>query len=456
MTNADTPVAVGVDSWTERLNAEETRALQFRLMRHLCEWAEARSPFYRDHWRTARFSTSQLKSLDDVRRIPVVTKHDLLDDQNEAPPYGRRLAVPEDEIFKVFLTSGTTGIGQEVHGVTRSEWLAAGSAKEFLFRQAGLKGGESLALTLPLSMQTGGPDLYHGAERYGLRTLALSTYSTEQRVRLIERFDPHALQVTPAYAARLEDEVRQAGHDRWPGRLKALLVVGESFTDRWIQALEAFWGVKAFEYYGTSQATMGHATSCHLGVLDEGRRGMMHNLDPLSLCEVIDPETGIPVGDSDAGEVVQTPLFKFGSPVIRFKTDDKVIFRTAASCRCGLPWAGILAGEVSRYDDMIKAKGQNFWPAAVHDVIDRLLPSAEYRGRVFVDGTGRERVALRLEVEDDAVASEVERALRDRINVTFEIEKVRHGTLDRFEFKSRRWEDTRKVDREVIAYREKS
>jgi phenylacetate-CoA ligase len=305
-----------------------------------------------------------------------------------------------------------------------------------------------------LTMQIGGPYMVNAAEKYGLRVMALSSYTTPQKVALLERFDPHALLITPAYAMRLEDEARKAGHDRWGGRLKGVLIVGESYTDRWIHAVNEYWGAPTYEYYGTSQSGMGHTASCHLGILQDGKRGMMHNLEPYHLCEVIDPETGKEVGDGEVGEVVQTPLFKFASPVIRFRTDDRAIRRVAESCRCGSSWDGLLAGEISRYDDMIKAKGQNFWPSAVHEVIDAMFPGVEYRGRVFVDESGRERIELVVE-GDEAELTRLVTPLRDRTNLTMEIKGVAPGSLDRFEFKSRRWEDTRRHDREVIAYREK-
>ncbi len=192
---------------------------------------------------------------------------------------------------------------------------------------------------------------------------------------------------------------------------------------------------------------MGHTASCHLGILHNGQRGMMHNLEPYHLCEVVDPETGRPVGDGEVGEVIQTPLFKFASPVIRFKTDDRAVRRVAESCPCGSNWDGLLCGEISRYDDMIKAKGQNFWPSAVHEVIDGAFPGVEYRGRVFVDDTGRERITLVVEGEPAQVSTLIE-PIRLRTNLTMEVEAAAPGSLDRFEFKSRRWEDTRRHDRE--------
>lgn len=441
-------------AWQESLSRDELRSLQLRRLRTLCEWAENRSAFYKRHFMKAGFESSMLNSFDDIRRIPFVDKRIFLADQEEAPPYGARLTVPESEIHRAFLTSGTTGIGQEVHCFTRREWAQSAAAREWQFRQMGLKPGDAFAVTLPLTMQIGGAYLVNAAEKYGLRVMALSSYTTAQKVALLERFDPHAMVITPAYAARLEDEARMAGHGRWEGRLKGVLIVGESFTDRWIHAVNSYWGVPTYEYYGTSQSGMGHAASCHRGILRDGERGMMHNLDPYHLCEVIDPETGLEVAEGESGEVIQTPLFKFASPVIRFKTDDRAIRRLGTSCGCGLQWDGLMSGEITRFDDMIKAKGQNFWPSAVHEVIDAAFPGVEYRGRVFVDDTGRERIALKVEGTPEQVAS-LQSPIRSRTNLTMELEAVKPGSLDRFEFKSRRWEDTRKTDRDVIAYREK-
>jgi phenylacetate-CoA ligase len=438
----------------ERLDPDAMRAFQLTRLRQLCEWAEARSPFYREHWRAAGFTASQLDTLDDIRRIPYVTKRDFLRDQEAAPPYGARVTVPEHDLHRVFLTSGTTGIGQEVHGFTRSEWLTAGAGRAWQWRQAGLVAGDSLAITLPMAMQIGGPYLANAAEKYGLRVLALSGYTTAQKIGLLQRFDAHSIQLTPAYAARVEDEARKAGLDRWRGRMKALFVTGESYTDRWIEAVEAYWGVRVYEYYGTSQSGMGHAASCRLGAVHEGARGVLHNIEPYSICEVLDPGTGHEVGDYEQGEVVQTCLFKYASPVIRFRTDDRAVRRAAGACACGLRWPGLLAGELSRYDDMVKVKGQNLWPTSVHEVIDAHLPGAEYRVRVFVDDTGRERVAVQIEAGEDALGP-LGAAIRERTNVSMELTPVAAGSLDRFEFKSRRWEDTRRADRDVIAYREK-
>jgi phenylacetate-CoA ligase len=237
--------------------------------------------------------------------------------------------------------------------------------------------------------------------------------------------------------------------------VRGLFVSAESYTPRWAQAVTEYWGGPILEYYGTTQAGMGHAVSCERGaVTPDGEPGVLHNADPYVVNEVLGRDTGEPVGEGDEGEVVITSLFKYASPVVRFRTDDKAIKRLGASCPCPVTWDGVGAGQIGRYDDMMKIKGQNVWPSTFHSVIDGQLPGAEYRGRVLVDEDGRERVLIKVETADAGVAARLVAAIRATTNVTVELEAVPPGSLERFEFKSRRWEDSRKADREVIAYRE--
>jgi phenylacetate-CoA ligase len=428
--------------------------MQLERLRTLCLWCEASSPFYRDRWRRAGFDASQLHTIDDIRRIPPVTKTDFLDDQAEQPPFGRRLAVAEQTLARVYLSSGTTGIGQEVHCLDPVEWYACAAPLVWQAGRIGLDRGDGFAVTLPLGMQMGGPYLANAADQVGLRLYLLSAHATDERIRYLERFAPAALQVTPAYGARLQEAGRSAGFDRWPFPMKALFVSAEAYTPRWADAVQAYWGGRLLEYYGTTQAGMGHAVSCEQGATIDGGAGVLHNCDPCVICEVLGRDTGAPVEPGDEGEVVVTSLFKYSSPVVRFLTDDKAIRESGRRCPCPVTWDGLRAGDIGRYDDMMKIKGQNVWPAAFHAAIDEALPGAEYRGRVLVDPSGHERVIINVEAADATSLGPLAASLRAATNVSVELEAVPVGSLERFEFKSRRWEDTRKSDRDVIAYRE--
>lgn len=429
-------------------------ALQLNRLRTLCEWCEARSPFYRRHWAQAGFAADQLSTMDDLRRIPTITKADLLADQAQSPPFGDRLSVRPDSLARVYLSSGTSGVGQEVHALSPAEWAACSAPLAWQGERVGARPGEGFAVTLPMGMQMGGPYLANAADRLGLRLYLLSPHSTQERVGYLRRFSPTIVQFTPAYGARLQEECRAQGISTWPDPVRAIFVSAEAYTPRWAEAVGAFWRAPILEYYGTTQAGMGHAVSCEYGAVAADRGpGVLHNADPYVICEVLDRESGQPVADGDEGEIVVTSLFRYASPVVRFRTDDRGTRRSGASCPCDVTWDGLSAGGIGRYDDMMKIKGQNVWPSALHAVIDAALPGAEYRGVVRVDETGRERVQLRVEVADPTVLAAIAADIRATTGVAVELEPVPVDSLDRFEFKSRRWQDTRRADRDVIAYR---
>ena len=133
-------------------------------------------------------------------------------------------------------------------------------------------------------------------------------------------------------------------------------------------------------------------------------------------------------------------------------------------CDCGRPFAGVEAGTIARYDDMIKMKAMNVWPEAVDAIIFDHPEIEEYNGRVFTDERGREQVVASLEFRRDCTLSSAERIailrntshkLKERVGVTMDLEEVGYGTLPRFEFKVRRWTDERRKDRVVLRYTEK-
>jgi phenylacetate-CoA ligase len=142
-----------------------------------------------------------------------------------------------------------------------------------------------------------------------------------------------------------------------------------------------------------------------------------------------------------------------GSPVIRFATGDKARYLPAASCGCGRVWASLEAGTIGRYDDMLKIRGNNVWPATIDAVVFAHPEVAEYVGRVFVDEQGRTDVEVRFAMKSGAVHGAVVDALvtrlgteiKDRTNVNMRLSAVPRSELPTFEYKARRWTDERKA-----------
>ena len=179
----------------------------------------------------------------------------------------------------------------------------------------------------------------------------------------------------------------------------------------------------------------------------------MHLLDPYYYTEVIDPETLKPVGPGEEGEAVVTVLYREASPVVRFRTHDKVRYYPYNHCPCGRPYSIWEAGNVSRYDDMMKIKGTNVWPSMVDGVLFSRPEADEYAGQVWIDAQGREHVLIRLAFKDshprsaeekERLMAELSRELLRQTGVTMAVKEVPRNELPIYEFKARRWTDERK------------
>ena len=245
--------------------------------------------------------------------------------------------------------------------------------------------------------------------------------------------------------------------------LKAIMFSGEAHSGiPWIRRMEQFWGVPLGEWYGSTQAAGSHMFSCEAGLhFEDGRPRMLHNLEHRILFEVLDLESGLPVGPGEAGEVFLTNLYNEDFPIIRFRNYDRVKYQPAAYCDCGRPFAGIESGSTSRVDDMIKIRGQNVWPDAITTVVFKHAQVEEYQGRVWVDDTGRERIQVRVEFREDQLSASERDRLREAVraeiktttDLTMDIVEAEHGSLPRFEQKARRWKDERQQSRQQAVER---
>jgi phenylacetate-CoA ligase len=237
-------------------------------------------------------------------------------------------------------------------------------------------------------------------------------------------------------------------------QMKGILIAGEGYPLAWAHAMCEQWGCMLHEGYGSTQGAGFIAATCaHGAARSDGRPGHLHAFEWENYVEVVDPQTGRHVAPGEEGEIVLTNLSVLGSPVIRFATGDKARLLPAESCGCGRAWACIEAGSISRYDDMMKIRGNNVWPATVDGVVFSHAEVAEYVGRVFVDEQGRTEVEIRYATRTDAVdggaiealTDTMAREIKNRTNVSMRLRAVSRSELPAFEYKARRWTDERKL-----------
>ncbi|MGH6952738.1 MAG: phenylacetate--CoA ligase family protein, partial [Alphaproteobacteria bacterium] len=223
----------------------------------------------------------------------------------------------------------------------------------------------------------------------------------------------------------------------------------------WFERLEEEWGAKVADRFGNTQVATDNMFTCELGIGRRGRPGMLHNLDPYFLLEVVDPSTGRHVRDGEAGELVVTSLYHLDTPIVRTRLRDKAVYREPGYCDCGRPFGGIELGTASRLDDARKIKGINVWPDAVDDVVFAFPEVDEYQvvlsSGVDLGDVASIRVMARRALdaaEAPGLASAIAERLRERVGIRFEVELAPPGSLARSEFKARRWRDERVHARE--------
>ncbi|GAC1408422.1 MAG: phenylacetate--CoA ligase [Candidatus Velthaea sp.] len=447
----------------ENASIDELQTLQWNKLKYHLAHAYATNAFYRARWDRSGVHPDDITDPRAFReRIPLICKADLLEDQQTTAPFGTRMGFEDSKLSGVYWTSGTSGIGQEIYGHTSIDTAYYAQTWSHGLYWQGVRRGHIFANTWPGSVgQLAGPDsLARGLMMLGANTFFLGTQSTEDKIKYMRRFSPQHIAAVPAYLQRLTAALAEAGstpREAFP-RLQSIVLATESFGVEWAQHMEELWGCKLHDMYGSTQQGGGLAFTCEHGAVRDGTAGHMHVLEHLSYVEVLDRETREPVGPGEDGELILTTLNRDSSTLVRFATDDRVQFLPRGDCSCGRPFMSFRAGTVARYDDMIKIKMVNVWPAAVDALVLMRPEVAEYQGRVFTDEDGSEKVGVAIEYGTDvpadrrrAVERELQVILRERVGVYMECSEAPEA-LPRFEFKVRRWTDDRKLGRRRVLY----
>lgn len=410
----------------------------------IAERAAATNPFY-----APRLRLPAGRGAEDFRKLPVTTKDEVVADCVAHPPYGSRTVAEPAAIRHIVETSGTSGKGREVYALDASDEAAIFRAEAVGFWWAGVRPGTRVLLTLPVGVTAAGLWYYGGLRLLGANVLSAGSYSTERKVELLRRYGAEVVVATPSYIERLASACEQQGDDPRMLGVRSLMVAGEPYTDAWAQMIQDRWGATLHEQYGCTERVMGW--SCPGGVLHDGALGTLHVPAELAYWEVVDPDSGTPVGDGEWGEMIITPLDAVASPLVRFATRDRVQYVAPGRCHCGRPVGGIRAGLVQRYDDMLKLRGVNIWPVTFDEAIFAVPGVRDYRGVVRRAADGAELVELRVECDAQARTSDVLRDVKVRVRrdvgLGVDVRPVATGELSRQVpagfVKVSRWSDER-------------
>lgn len=388
---------------------------------------EPGNPFVRRKWRAAGVTrTADLRTWDDFRRLPFTRKAEFVEDQAAEPPFGTNLTVPVERYVRVHQTSGTTGTPIRWLDTQESwEWWARCWA--YVLSGAGVSSGDRVFFPFSFSLFVGFWGGFEGARAIGALAIPGGGQDSPTRLACMEGLGATALVCTPSYALHLIEVARSRSIDLTKLPVRVTVHAGEPGAG--IPAvrarIEEGWGARAFDHAGmTEVGAWGYECLEQSG---------LHVNEAEFIAEVIDPATG---ASAHEGELVLTNLGRIGSPVIRYRTGDRVEVAGAA-CACGRTFLRFERGILGRLDDMLIVRGVNVFPSAIEGVIRRFAGVDEFQIEVFRDGE-LDEVRVLVEVEDSTLGHAVQEAMRVALGIRLEVVPIAPRSLPRWELKARR------------------
>ncbi|HEX6079649.1 MAG TPA: phenylacetate--CoA ligase family protein [Methylomirabilota bacterium] len=413
----------------DALDPENLKDHQWSRLEALVATALPANRFFRASWaRVGLGDVRDLRSWDDFRRLPLIGKSDLVEDQVAHPPFGTNLSFPLERYVRVHQTSGTTGAPLRWLD-TQESWDWWAHCWTVVLRAAGLGPGDRVFFPFSFGLFVGFWAGFEGAQALGALAIPGGGQDTAQRLAAIESLGATAVCCTPSYALHLAEVAQERGVDLSRLGVRATVHAGEPGAG--IPAvrarIESAWGARAYDHAGmTEMGAYGFECAAQSGLhVNEGE----------FIAEIIDPLTGAP---ADEGELVLTNLGRAGSPLLRYRTGDRV--RVARGpCPCGRTFLRLDGGILGRVDDMLIVRGVNVFPSALEGIVRRFSAVDEFMIEVFRRGQ-LDEVRLLLEVQGAAasVVAAVQEAVRVDLGIRVEAVPVPGRSLPRYELKARR------------------
>jgi phenylacetate-CoA ligase len=431
----------------ETLPREELRALQLVKLRRLCEWAHARSGFHRRRWDAAGFHPSQLHTLDDMKRIPFMTRAEWMDAQAEAPPFGPLLTVPPEYAIRYHTTSGTTGRTplRVLDGMKDWEWIAEMWC--YGLWGFGLRPSDVVLFAFSYGTFIGFWGAHYACEKIGCLVLSTGSATTESRIKSIVDLNVTTVCSTPTYALRLSQAASEMGINLADSSVSKVILSGEpgGSIPAVKRQLETAWGAKVCDSAGMTEIGSIMIFEC------AHQSGGTHIIEDHFIEETLEYEKDTPVSYGERAERVVTSLGRGFIPLIRYRTNDLVVRIPHSECRCGRTGDLYHGGIQGRWDDMKLVRGTNVYPRAVESIVRECAAVDEFQILLTREGAIDEicvRIELKPGREDhwEALRVRLHTDLADaHEGLRFKVEQAVANSLPRFELKAKRLVDQRPV-----------
>ena len=432
------------NEYKECMPREQRRALQGDRLHRIVEYVYHNVPFYRAKMQQMEVDPEDIRTVEDIVKLPFTTKQDLRDNY----PFGLQ-AAPQSEIIRIHASSGTTG-NPTIVGYTRKDVGVWSECMARCLTSYGVKRGDIFSVAYGYGLFTGGLGVHYGVETLGASVLPASTGNTEKHIRLIRDLGVTGIACTPSYALHMAETMEKMGVRADELKLRVGAFGAEPWTESMRSEIERRLGIKAFNLYGLSEI-MGPCVSYEC----EAQNGSHINEDHY-FPEIINPETLESVPCGQTGELVFTTLTKEGMPLLRYRTRDLCTLYDDG-CSCGR--TSVRMGKIlGRSDDMLIIRGINVFPSQVESVILG-IPECAPHFRLIVDRVNNlDTLTVQVEMRQDYFAQgfdtfepifklekEVAARLRSVLSISAKVEVKQPGALERSEGKSKFVIDNRKI-----------
>ncbi len=427
--------------YLETLAREELDKIELSYFRNILSYAKEHSIFYQEKLRA--INPNDIRTLDDVRKIPATEKEELRRYQDVDPfPYGGILGVNIKEVTTFRQTSGTTGKPVYVPE-TYESWQWRIEAWCHILYMAGFRPRHRIFLPFVYNVYVAFWEGHYASEKLGCELVPGGGLDTKGRIHKILEIKANAMMNTPTYGLHIAEEAKNMGIDPASFGIERMLCAGEPMPSTTRRKLEELYRCHVFDHIGGTEP-------CAWAGMCEAKDGM-HIIEPFFLVEVLDRETlQREVEEGEMGIAVVTPLGRRSFPLIRFNTKDLVI-KGKATCSCGRT-SKKMKEVVGRTDDLRKIRGVLFSPKTVEEVVRQEFPEVvEYE--IVVERKGpMDEISLRTEMipnlgprEIDPIKTRLHERLKVKTNLTFHIRVEPPGSLPRYMLKATRFKDRRGV-----------
>ena len=430
------------NSEMECMSREQMREVQGEKLRKIVAHAYANSPFYKKRLDGHGVHPSDIKTIDDIVKLPFTVKQDLRDNY----PFGL-MAVPMSDIIRLHASSGTTG-KPIVVGYTDKDLENWSEAVARCLTAFGLGKNDLVQISYGYGLFTGGLGAHAGVQKIGATVIPTSSGNTQKQMQLMQDFGTTALACTPSYAMYISDELAKAGITLDRLKLRVGIFGAEPWTEAMRQELQRKLGVKAYDIYGLTEISgpgVGGECECQNGT---------HIWEDLFYPEIIDPVTLKPVEPGQKGELVFTTLDKWGMPMLRYRTRDLTTLNYD-KCECGRTC--VRMGKIlGRSDDMMIIRGVNVFPSQIEAI---LLEFPEYEPYFLIEVdrvNNTDTFDIQVEVKPEFYTDRINELVRLQKRLTSRIQSVigiqpsikivQPNTIERSTGKAKRAIDHRKFE----------